>query len=388
MTFKHEVLMDRYTAFDKYRKQSPFYDNELSSHIILSFKDVITALKTTTFSSDRKKQQFEKISEYPFSKPIINFYGKWLMYMDGKPHADARKLITTALSKSTKDLDEIVERYFNFYFKKTFLHTESTLNIVSTFSVPFVTSILSTIFGISTKRYFQIINISKPIVIFLGNGDLDNEKSRSVVINSLHETHNLLLKCIEECNKNNSFISVLLQNNVSVNDISPLLINILIDGYAPLLATLNTYLLNVSQGVITNNSMTSSQIFDELVRLETPFQYCARIAKENIELRDYLIKKGGRIMAFISSANRDPEYFYSPKNIQFRNLKYKNVSFGIGQHICPGWNMTKKITEKFIDLFENSREKMSILHLEERWTDTLGFRFLEKLFVEKNKVTS
>ena len=171
---------------------------------------------------------------------------------------------------------------------------------------------------------------------------------------------------------------------MSIDDISPLLINIVIDGYDPFLSAVNAYLLNKSKNTISgeNNQMSSNQIFDEVIRLETPFQYCARIATEDLKLGNYKISKGERVMAFIASANRDPNCFYMPEKIMLRSQKIKNFSFGAGRHICPGGNLARKCTARLIELFGEFEGKIKIVYAEDRWTDSFGFRFLEKLRVE------
>ncbi|EJT9178535.1 cytochrome P450 [Salmonella enterica] len=384
MTFRKEVLCDRYTTFNKYREISPFYDDELASHIILRFEDVITTLRSTSVSSNRKKQQFDRIKHCPFSQPLVEFYSQWLMYMDGEEHSKLRKLITIALSKATKNIENVVDQSFFVHFEKLLSCKHQVQDIVSVFSAPFVTSVLAAVFGISEIRYSQIISISKPIVMFLGSGDVGDVYSRKQVIDSLNLTHDVLLSCIHECNSCNSVIGYLLQKNVSVADISPLLINIVIDGYDPFLSAVNAYLLNKSKNAISdpNNHMSSNQIFDEITRLETPFQYCARIATEDLKLGSYSIRQGERIMAFIASANRDPNCFYMPEQVMFRDQKIKSFSFGAGRHICPGGNLARKSTARLIDLFSKFEEKVRLVHVEDKWMDSFGFRFLEKLRVE------
>lgn len=384
MTFRNEVLCDRYTAFNKYREFSPFYDEDLASHIILKFEDVMAVLKNPSVSSNRKKHQFDNIKHCPFSQPLSEFYSQWLMYMDGDNHREYRKLITMALSKSIKGIENIVDNKFSIYSEKLLSCEEQCPDIVSVFSTPFVTSVLATVLGISEARYSQIIDISRPIVMFLGNGDLGDEPYRKQVVDSLKLTHNTILSCIDECTECNSVIGILLQDNVPIYDIVPLLINVIIDGYDPFLSAVNTYLLYKSKGILDHieKQMSCSQIFDEVIRLETPFQYCGRIASEDLKLGEYNIRKGERFMAFISSANRDPNYFHMPENIFSRIQKVKNVSFGIGRHICPGGNLARKSTSRLIELFYSFDEQFSFFHVEEKWTDSFGFRFLEKLRVK------
>lgn len=87
-------------------------------------------------------------------------------------------------------------------------------------------------------------------------------------------------------------------------------------------------------------------------------------------------------MAFIAFANRDPNCFYMPERVMLRDQKIKDFSFGAGRHICPGGNLARKSTARLIELFGEFEKKVKIVHVEDKWTDSFGFGFLEKLRVE------
>nr|WP_284700523.1 cytochrome P450 [Serratia symbiotica] len=78
------------------------------------------------------------------------------------------------------------------------------------------------------------------------------------------------------------------------------------------------------------------------MRLEPPFQYCARVAIEDLYIGNYKIKKDERIMFFISAANRDPAAFQFADKIMSLNKEFKHLSFGTGKHLCLGANLSKK----------------------------------------------
>lgn len=142
--------------------------------------------------------------------------------------------------------------------------------------------------------------------MFLGNGDIGNEDERKKVLECLKETQILLMQCIQNCNNNESLIGYLLREDIAIETISPLLINVVIDGYDPLASIISNYFQIISNNTKIPEDITSNELFDEIVRLEPPFQYCARVATEDLYIDGYKIKKGERIMSFISSANRDP----------------------------------------------------------------------------------
>ncbi|MBQ0956267.1 cytochrome P450 [Serratia symbiotica] len=320
MNFKADLLENRYRSYQEYREKSPFFDPDLISHIVLKYEDVIYLLKSSETSSNLKKSQFDKLRKCPFSKDIVDFYDQWLMYMDGETHKDARRLITYSLSKSTqKKIEETVNLAFSLYVEDILLKTQGNIDIIQDITVPFTVNVLSRVLGIEHEDYNNIIKISKPIVMFLGNGDIGNEDERKKVLECLKETQTLLMQCINNCNNDESVIDYLLKEDIAIEAISPLLINVVIDGYEPLASIISNYFQIISNKKRIPEDIAPNELFDEIVRLEPPFQYCSRVPAEDLYLGSYKIKKGERIMSFISSANRDPAVFELSDNIMSRN---------------------------------------------------------------------
>ncbi|USS96175.1 cytochrome P450 [Serratia symbiotica] len=96
MNFKADLLKNRYRSYQKYRRESPFFDPELNSHIVLKYEDITYLLKSTGLSSNRKRSQFDKLRQCPFSRNTVDFYDQWLMYMDVSAHSDVRKLVASS----------------------------------------------------------------------------------------------------------------------------------------------------------------------------------------------------------------------------------------------------------------------------------------------------
>ncbi|MDF7676036.1 hypothetical protein PT286_04715 [Neisseriaceae bacterium ESL0693] len=71
-----------------------------------------------------------------------------------------------------------------------------------------------------------------------------------------------------------------------------------------------------------------------------------------------------------------------PEQVMLRDQKIKNVSFGAGWHVCLGGNLARKSTARLIELFSELEKKVKLIHVEDKWIDSFGFRFLEKLKVK------
>ena len=65
-----------------------------------------------------------------------------------------------------------------------------------------------------------------------------------------------------------------------------------------------------------------------------PFMH--RIAKEDIELGDRLIRKNQVVFLGIGPANHDPARFEEPDKFDITRLDNKHLSFATGPHHCMG----------------------------------------------------
>ncbi|MFH0521971.1 cytochrome P450 [Streptomyces sp. M41] len=84
-------------------------------------------------------------------------------------------------------------------------------------------------------------------------------------------------------------------------------------------------------------SLTSA--IEEMLRFETSVENATfRWAKEDIVLRDQLIPKGALVQISITGANRDPEMFEAPDELDVErpNVQATHLAFGYGPHYCVG----------------------------------------------------
>jgi cytochrome P450 len=79
---------------------------------------------------------------------------------------------------------------------------------------------------------------------------------------------------------------------------------------------------------------------EEFLRFEGPVQRVRRVAREDTQLGDRSIAEGDLVMAFLGSANRDPEVYENPDRLDVRRDP-KHLTFGHGVHFCVGAGLTR-----------------------------------------------
>ena len=82
-------------------------------------------------------------------------------------------------------------------------------------------------------------------------------------------------------------------------------------------------------------SLTLSAV-EELLRYDSPVQRTVRVTLEPIEIGDARIPKGEIVDLVIGSANRDPDRFEAPDQLNLERVDNRHLALGGGIHFCVG----------------------------------------------------
>ena len=75
---------------------------------------------------------------------------------------------------------------------------------------------------------------------------------------------------------------------------------------------------------------------NELLRYDSPVQIDSRNAIDDVEIGGKRIAAGQRILAIVGAANRDPDVFANPDELDIGRDEISHLSFGRGIHYCLG----------------------------------------------------
>ena len=76
---------------------------------------------------------------------------------------------------------------------------------------------------------------------------------------------------------------------------------------------------------------------EEILRLDSPVQLSARIARRDVEVAGTTIRRGQMVVLYLAGANRDPAVFEDPHRFDIdRPNANKHLSFSSGRHFCLG----------------------------------------------------
>jgi cytochrome P450 len=76
---------------------------------------------------------------------------------------------------------------------------------------------------------------------------------------------------------------------------------------------------------------------EEVLRLDSPVQMTARLARRDIDIAGTTIRRDELVVIYLAGANRDPGVFDDPHHFDIeRENTNKHLSFSSGRHFCLG----------------------------------------------------
>ena len=123
---------------------------------------------------------------------------------------------------------------------------------------------------------------------------------------------------------------------------------------------------------------------EEVLRLESPTQGLWRGVERDVEIGGVLIPKGATVHIRYGAANRDPDMFPEPDDLELtRRNAARHLAFGAGEHRCPGEGLSKLEQRIAVELFVRRMSNLRFTPGRNDFTHLRGFwlRALKELHV-------
>lgn len=123
----------------------------------------------------------------------------------------------------------------------------------------------------------------------------------------------------------------------------------------------------------------AKQATEECLRYDSPVVSIQRIASEDVEMRDKVLRRGDRLRWFISSANRDPDAFPEPEKFDIFRHPNQHVAFGSGTHHCLGATLARVEGQEVFRALAERFPNLQVETNELEYQPSITFRSLKAL---------
>jgi len=356
---------DPFPVYREMRDEAPVYfAKHSSSWCVFRYDDVEHVLKTPAlFSSDtrqvNRKLSLEILSELQTAlrlsfalrvMPTTLARSRMLILENGERHRQMRNLLNRGFKPRIvleweKRIQELVATCIDA------LDLGGSFDLVSQLALPLPTIVIAEMLGVEVDRRIDFKNWCDSILA--GVVPLASSDRRAAMLGAMKELKQYLMPLVAErrITPKDDLLSTLVaaqkgEAALSDHELFMFSLLLLIGGNE----TTTNLITNAVDALLANPTQARQfaadpsrveGIIEETLRYDSPVQYVARVATKEVELRGQRIPKGGEVVAFLGSANRDERRFAYPDRFDHERDARGHLGFGHGAHFCLGASLAR-----------------------------------------------
>jgi len=343
-------IADPYPTLMALRTSSPLHRNGDGSIYLTRHADVLKVYQSRTMLSDKKEEFGKKFGQCP----LLNHHTTSLIFNDPPYHTVVRKLLAFAFTpRKLQEMEPLIEGIVGDLLDR--MEPGQSFDLIEKYAMVLPTEIISFMLGIPEEYRPKLRSFSTAIL-----GALDPvvpEERLKAGNDAVVEFGAILRDLIAHRRKNpdggrpGDILTALIFGEVDGRRLSDeelvqnciFLLNAGHETTTSLVGnSIHILLENPDQlRLLQGDPDLITTAIEEFLRYESPLMIGNRLAGEDIELSGQIVPKGTYIHTSIAAANRDPEVFDRPEEVDITRAKNKHLAFITGIHVCLGATLAR-----------------------------------------------
>jgi len=345
-------VADPYPHLAQLRQAAPIHwSPPLRAWVVTRYADVHAVLADRALSADTVTP-FYRAQRTPAQAElgeVMRYLGNWLVFKDPPDHTRMRNLVARVFtSRALAPIRLNVERVTQTLLDG--LEPEGTVDLVAAFSNPLPAYVIMDMLGISRSRLPEMKHWSDEIKLFIGSARAvpDKYARASAAASAMADAFR---EAIAEHRRTPrpDILSLLISahddqdGRLTDDELVATCILFLFAGHETTtnlitMATLHLLAHPAQRDAFRQltQPLPIEAATEEFLRFDGPTPSMVRIALEDHELAGQTIRTGERIYAMIAAANRDPDAFERPDDLDIARPSKRHYAFGYGTHFCLG----------------------------------------------------
>jgi len=354
--FTDDVIADPYAYYGRLRDEDPVHWNEkYALWVITRHEDLVWLTRhhelfsSAVFKND-KRPAYPAIDESDLGlyEYVKNYQGSQFIQHDRPDHLEMRRVMHGYFTpKSMEAWRPFVQAAVKELLDAA--EEKGSMDVMRDLATPLPVVVIAEMMGVPREDRPYIRELAEKL-LYIGRGEYDRMKPLTEGMRGMIDYVSPLIDR-RIVDPGDDFISVLAQgekrgiftrHQVLVNTSLLLLaghettINLLCNGTRAFIDHPDQWAL-LKQDPAGRAKLAT----EECLRYDSPVVSIQRIASQDVEMRDKVLRKGDRLRWFISSANRDPEAFATPTTFDITRHPNPHVAFGSGTHHCLGATLAR-----------------------------------------------
>ncbi|MDJ0847930.1 MAG: cytochrome P450 [Myxococcota bacterium] len=385
-------VQDPFPVYRHLRDHEPVRWNEnLSAWTIARYDDVLEVFnRPGRFSSDRFRRLHPRYaSERPEVKAVAEVLRDWLVFRDPPDHTRLRGLLQKSftprhLEKNRDRIQATIDGLLDAAVPN------GGMDFIRDFAFPLPALVIALLLGAPARDIEAIKRWSDRLAAYLGGAvdERDNFREAQAGLASLVDYFGTLLR-ERRGRPGDDLIDLMLRaehegDKLGEEEVVSNCVLLLFAGHETTTNLLGNGLFHLLRHPVQEQRLRADPgllptAVEELLRYDGPVPATAKIATEDVAWHGRRIERGQRVLALMSSANRDPSRFERPDALDVGRRTNRHLGFGFGIHFCLGAPLARLEAQLAFRTLLRRLPDLALGSEPARWKPMLFLRGLESL---------
>lgn len=352
-----EAVSNPYPLYDQVRSQDPVHWSQSDNYWFISrYTDLTSLIRDERMSSDRFRAIAASLPEEAKERlsALIGAVSSWMLMSDPPSHTRMRGLVNKAFTPRMIEMirsriQTLVDGMLDNVLKN------GRLDVIADLAVPLPAIVIADLLGVPEKDHSQFKKWSDDIAAGITGTDSVGTQSERYLIaqKSFIELSDYFRGIVEELKEHpqDNLLSALVEAEEAGDKLTEqeLFANCVLLMFAGNETTTNligngtlALLRNpIQMQMLRSDGELIGSAVEELLRFDSPVQKLGRLATADIEIGGKVIKAGELVWLCYGAANRDPEQFSKPDQLDITRSDNRHVAFAQGIHYCLGASLAR-----------------------------------------------
>jgi cytochrome P450 len=345
-----DTLRNPHPLFAQLRNEDPVHwSPKLAGWVVTSYELATEVLTINeTFSADRFTSFQARLEEAKraTAAEVLRWFHHWMVFRDPPDHTRLRRHMANVVNLSVVEARRgNIAEVVNMFLDK--IPANEDVDFFSAFSLWMPGIVVADLLGVERDRVLEVKQWSDDMMTFIGSsrGVADKYERARRGANGMG-SYFLELIAKRRADPSDDVLSLLISSEIdgerlSDDELVGSMMMVLNGGHETTANLLNNSMLALSARpdivkTLRADPTKMTAAVEEFLRYDSPILSIGRIVKQDTELGEKQIRAGDRVFAMLVGANRDPDVFDSPDQLDISRTPNPHMAFGKGPHFCLG----------------------------------------------------
>ncbi len=331
-----EVFDDPYPVYARLRREAPLAPVRGGGYLLTRYVDIRALLTDTAFGN--RPSRFSTLhSRFRDRRVAADLAANILPFLDPPEHTESRRLLAAALRERLRGFDAEIEEVAARFVEAAAGRCE----LVSEVAAPYTRALMCRLIGLPESDGPTLADLTGHFFrLFAPLTDAEVVEEVNRGLTAFRE----LIRDRRRGAPAGSLLTVLGEvgaGALSEAEIVDGAILVFADGVENVATGAASVLLAAhrhgeARAALEAGGEAAASAVSEALRLDSPAQIIARVARRETELMGHAVREGVPVFLALGAANRDPEAFDDPDAFRLARNRAAVLTFGAGRHYCLG----------------------------------------------------